>query len=51
MELSRFKYEDIFGQVSNFLNENLGMIASFEKANQMIHEAFGILHFLTTTKN
>lgn len=32
-------------QVSDFLNDNLKKIASFEKANQKMYDAFGIIHF------
>jgi hypothetical protein len=32
-------------QVSGFLNENLKVITSFEKANQKMYDAFGIIHF------
>ena len=36
---------NITHQVSDFLNDNLKKIASFEKANQKMHDAFGIIHF------
>ncbi|MBK7883131.1 MAG: hypothetical protein IPJ81_04505 [Chitinophagaceae bacterium] len=36
---------NITQQVSDFLNYNLKKIASFEKANQKIYNAFGIIHF------
>ena len=32
-------------QVSGFLNDNLKKIVSFEKANQKMRDAFGIIHF------
>ena len=36
---------NITHQVSDFLNDNLKKIASFEKANQKMYDAFGIIHF------
>ena len=36
---------NISHQVSDFLNDNLKKIASFELANQKMYETFGILHF------
>lgn len=36
---------NITRQVSDFLNDNLKKIASFEKANQKMYDAFGIIHF------
>jgi hypothetical protein len=36
---------NIAHQVSDFLNDNLKKIASFEKANQKMYDAFGIIHF------
>ena len=36
---------NITHQVSDFLNENLKKITSFQKANQKMYEAFGIIHF------
>ena len=32
-------------QVSDFFNNNLKMITSFEKANQKMYDSFGIIHF------
>lgn len=32
-------------QVSDYLNDNLKKVASFEKANQKMYDAFGIIHF------
>ncbi len=37
-------------QVSDFLNENLKKITSFEKANQKMYSAFGIIHFFDNDK-
>lgn len=48
---------NITHQVSDFLNDNLKKITSFEKANQKMYDAFGIIHFfgndeeLETLKN
>lgn len=36
---------NITHQVSDFLNDNLKKIASFEKANKKMYDAFGIIHF------
>lgn len=36
---------NITHQVSDFLNDNLKKITSFEKANQKMYNAFGIIHF------
>ena len=36
---------NITRQVSDFLNDNLKKITSFEKANQKMYDAFGIIHF------
>jgi len=36
---------NITRQVSDFLNDNLKMITSLEKANQKMYDAFGIIHF------
>lgn len=36
---------NITHQVSDFLNDNLKKITSFEKANQKMYDAFGIIHF------
>lgn len=36
---------NITHQVSDFLNANLKKITSFEKANQKMYDAFGIIHF------
>lgn len=36
---------NITHQVSDFLIDNLKKITSFEKANQKMHDAFGIMHF------
>ncbi|MFN8259669.1 MAG: hypothetical protein U0X41_01895 [Chitinophagales bacterium] len=36
---------NITHQVSDFLNDNLKKITSFEKANQKMYAAFGIIHF------
>ncbi|QQS28417.1 MAG: hypothetical protein IPM47_16360 [Sphingobacteriales bacterium] len=36
---------NITRQVSDFLNDNLKKIISFEKANQKMYDAFGIIHF------
>ena len=36
---------NITHQVSDFLNDNLKKITSFEKANQKMYDAFGIVHF------
>lgn len=36
---------NITHQVSDFLNDNLRKITSFEKANQKMYDAFGIIHF------
>lgn len=36
---------NITHQVSDFLNDNLKKIISFEKANQKMYDAFGIIHF------
>lgn len=36
---------NITHQVSDFLNDNLKKITSFEKANQKMYEAFGFIHF------
>jgi len=36
---------NITHQVSDFLNDNLKNITSFEKANQKMYDAFGIIHF------
>ena len=36
---------NISHQVSDFLNDNLKKISSFEKANQKMYDAFGIIHF------
>ena len=36
---------NITHQVSDFLNDNLKKITSFEKANQKMNDAFGIIHF------
>lgn len=36
---------NITHQVSDYLNENLKKITSFEKANQKMYDAFGIRHF------
>jgi hypothetical protein len=36
---------NITHQVSDFLNDNLKKITSFEKANQKMYDAFGINHF------
>ena len=36
---------NITHQVSDFLNDNLKKITSFEKANQKIYDSFGIIHF------
>lgn len=36
---------NITHQVSDFLNDNLKRITSFEKANQKMYDAFGIIHF------
>lgn len=36
---------NITHQVSDFLNDNLNKITSFEKANQKMYDAFGIIHF------
>lgn len=36
---------NISHQVSDFLNDNLKKIISFEKANQKMYDAFGIIHF------
>ena len=41
---------NITPQVSDFLNKNLKKITSFEKANQNMYEAFGILHFFDTNE-
>jgi len=37
-------------QVSDFLNENLKKVSSFEKANQKIHAAFGIIQFFDSNE-
>ncbi len=36
---------NITHQVSDFLNDNLKKVASFEKANQKMYDTFGIIHF------
>ncbi len=36
---------NITHQVSDFLNDNLKKITSFEKANQKMYDTFGIIHF------
>lgn len=36
---------NIAHQVSDFLNDNLKKITSFEKANHKMYDAFGIIHF------
>jgi hypothetical protein len=36
---------NITHQVSDFLNDNLKKITSFEKANQKMYDDFGIIHF------
>ncbi len=36
---------NISHQVSDFLNDNLKRITSFEKANQKMYDTFGIIHF------
>ena len=36
---------NISHQVSDFLNENLKKITAFEKANQKMYDAFGLMHF------
>lgn len=36
---------NISNQVSDFLNNNLQKTTSFEKANQKMYDAFGIIHF------
>jgi hypothetical protein len=36
---------NITHQVSDFLNDNLKKIVSFQKANQKMYDAFGIIHF------
>ncbi|MEO8398439.1 MAG: hypothetical protein ABI550_01350, partial [Ignavibacteriaceae bacterium] len=37
-------------QVLDFLNDNLKKIASFEKANQKMYDAFSIIHFFDNNK-
>lgn len=39
---------NISHQVSDFLNDNLKKTTSFEKANQKMYDAFGIIHFFDT---
>lgn len=41
---------NITHQVSDFLNDNLKKITSFEKANQKMYDAFGIIHFFDNNK-
>ncbi|MES2731833.1 MAG: hypothetical protein V4714_08795 [Bacteroidota bacterium] len=41
---------NITNQVSVFLNDHLKKITSFEKANQEMHVAFGIIHFFDTNE-
>lgn len=36
---------NITHQVSDFFNDNLIKIASWDKANQIMYDAFGIIHF------
>lgn len=36
---------NITHQVSDFLNDNLKKVVTFEKANQKMYDAFGIIHF------
>jgi hypothetical protein len=43
--MSKVFEANITHQVSDFLKDNLKKIVSFEKANQKIHDAFGIIHF------
>lgn len=41
---------NITHQVSDFLNDNLKKIASFEKANQKMYDVFGIIHFFDSNE-
>jgi hypothetical protein len=41
---------NITHQVSDFLNDNLKKITSFEKANQKMYDAFGIIHFFNNNE-
>lgn len=41
---------NITRQVSDFLNDNLKKITSFEKANQKMYDVFGIIHFFDNDK-
>lgn len=42
---------NITHQVSDFLNDNLKKITSFEKANQKMYDAFGIIHFFDNNED
>jgi len=42
---------NITHQVSDFLNDNLKKITSFENANQKMYDAFGIIHFFDNNKD
>ena len=42
---------NITHQVSDFLNDNLKKITSFEKANQKMYDAFGIIHFFNNNED
>lgn len=42
---------NITHQVSDFLNENLKKTTSFEKANQKMYNAFGIIHFFDNNED
>lgn len=43
--MSKVFEANITHQVSDFLNDNLKKTTSFEKANQKMYDAFGIIHF------
>ncbi len=42
---------NITHQVSDFLNDNLKKITSFEKANQKMYDNFGIIHFFDNNED
>lgn len=44
-QMSKVFEANITHQVSDFLNDNLKKITSFENANQKMYDAFGIIHF------
>ncbi|MFT4060725.1 MAG: hypothetical protein QM642_00040 [Edaphocola sp.] len=42
---------NITHQVSDYLNDNLKNVVSFEKANQKMYEAFGFIHFFDNAED